>query len=168
MQAKITGFSDLKTNEYGPSAKIKLSDGDQLYINEDPTNLVGKTVDIDVNEKTSQKTGKRYKIGKIIKVYEATATTANGNSNGKDDTWNNNSGKKVPWDAYRAMAEAAHGLAVKLEPDHVSAVPSPDGIGEATVQLDRSIARAAILNTVMIAYSNGKIFVPEDDDMPPW
>jgi hypothetical protein len=144
MQTIIESFSDLKTTERGPSAKIKVSNGDQIYINEDPTNLVGKTVDIDVNDKTSQK-GNRYKVGTIIKVHEASAATASSNGNGK-----------ITWDAYRAMAEAAHSLAGKLEPD------VPDG------NLDRSSARAAILNTVMIAYSNGKIVLSEDDDNFPW
>lgn len=144
MQTTIESFSDLKTTDRGTSAKIKASNGDQIYINEDPTNLVGKTIDIDVNEKTSQK-GNRYKVGKIIKVHELVATAVS-NGNGK-----------ITWDAYRAMAEAAHGLAGKLEPDFV---------GEPA--MDRSSARAAILNTVMIAYSNGKIFVPEDDDIPPF
>lgn len=147
MQIVIDSFSDLKTTDRGPSAKIKARNGDQIYINEDPTNLVGKTVDIDVNEKTSQK-GNRYKVGKILKVYEATAANSNGNNNGK-----------ITWDAYRAMAEAAHGLAHMLEPD----LP---GQQAGDVHIDRSSARAAILNTVMIAYSNGKIFVPEEDDTP--
>ncbi len=158
MQTKIESFSDLKTNEYGPSAKVKLGNGQQLFINEDPTNLVGKTVDIDVKEKTSQKTGKNYTVGKITKVYEATATTSNGNGNGGNG--------KITWDAYRAMAEAAHGLAVKLEPDVEDVA---QGGGDNFIKVDRSTARAAILNTVMIAYSNGKIVVPADeDDIPPF
>ncbi len=153
----IKSFSDLKENEYGPSAKVKLGNNEQVYINEDPTNLVGKTVDIDVNVKTSQKTGKQYKIGKIIKIYEATATASNGNGNGK-----------ITWDAYRAMAEAAHDLAHKLEPDGVAPHIEGDDHGYHTT-VDRSTARAAILNTVMIAYSNGKIVIPADeDDIPPF
>jgi len=145
MQTTIESFSDLKTTDRGPSAKIKTRNGDQIYINEDPTNLVGQTVDIDVNEKTSQK-GNRYKVGKIIKVYEATASNSNGNNNGK-----------ITWDAYRAMAEAAHELARKLEPD------APEG------GIDRSQARASIVNTTLSRYCEGKIFVPaEDDDIPPF
>jgi hypothetical protein len=84
-----------------------------------------------------------------------------------DTTWNNNTGKKVSWDAYRAMAEAAHELASKLEPDAKRLGPNDDGM-ETFISLDRSTARAAILNTVMIAYSNGKIYVLAVDDDIPW
>jgi len=150
----VQSFSDLKTNEFGTSAKVQLGNGESVFINEDPAKLVGKTVDIEITKKNS-KAGREYKIGKIIKVHEATVTAsaqgANGNNNGK-----------ITWDAYRAMAEAAHELANKLEPDGSF---NTDDSG-AYQNMDRSTARAAILNTVMIAYSNGKIFVPEDDDMP--
>jgi hypothetical protein len=157
MQTKIESFSDLKTNEFGTSAKVLLGNGEQVYINEDPAKLVGKTVDIEITKKNS-KAGREYKIGKIAKVYEATATASNGNGNGK-----------ITWDAYRALAEAAHGLAMKLEPDDETERVDRDG-GRVQAMVDRSTARAAILNTVMIAYSNGKIVVPEDDDdqIPPF
>jgi hypothetical protein len=154
MQTKIESFSDYKKNEYGPSAKVKLSNGDYVFINEEPAPLVGKTVEIEVNEKPNKAGTRTYKVGKISKVYEATATTSNGNGNGK-----------ITWDAYRAMAEAAHSLAMKLEPDEITC----DENGGNEVRTDRGSARAAILNTVMIAYSNGKIFVPtDDDDIPPF
>ncbi len=153
MKTTIESFSDYKETERGPSAKIKLSTGEVCFINENPKGLVGMTVDIEVNTKTTQDGKRTYKIGKITKVYEATATASNGNGNGK-----------ITWDAYRAMAEAAHGLANKLEPDG----SFNTGVeGEAFQTMDRSTARAAILNTVMIAYSNGKIVVPEiEDDLP--
>ncbi len=158
MQTKIESFSDYKKNEYGPSAKVKLSNGEQVYINEEPAPLVGKTVDIEVNDKPNKAGTRTYKVGKISKVYEATATTSNGNGNGGNS--------KITWDAYRAMAEAAHELAVKLEPDELD--PGDQG-DVARVRTDRGTARAAILNTVMIAYSNGKITVPDiEDDIPPF
>lgn len=146
MQIKIDSFSDLKQTDRGPSAKISAG-GHSYYVNEDPTSLVGKTVEIEVTEKTSAK-GNKYSIAKIVKVIEA---AGNGNGNGH-----------ISWDDYRAMAEAAHGLASKLEPDSINIV----GENDPSTIIDRSTARAAILNTVMIAYSNGKIFVPVDDDMP--
>ncbi len=157
MQTKIESFSDYKTNQYGPSAKVKLSNGDYVFINEEPAPLVGKTVDIEVTDKPNKAGTRTYKVGKISKVYEATAANSNGNNNGK-----------ISWDDYRAMAEAAHDLAAKLEPDAKRIGPNDDGL-ETFISLDRSTARAAILNTVMIAYSNGKIFVPADeDDIPPF
>lgn len=153
MQVTIASFSDYKKTDRGPSAKIKTTNGDQIYINEEPAPLVGKTVDIDVNEKTSQK-GNRYKVGKITKVYEATAANSDGNHNGK-----------ITWDAYRAMAEAAHSLAMKLEPDPVEI--RTDGLSIPV--LDRSQARASIVNTTLSRYCEGKIFVPADeDDIPPF
>ncbi len=154
MQTIIESFSDYKTNEYGPSAKFKLSNGDQVFINEEPGPLVGKTVDIEIKDKPNKAGTRNYKVGKITKVYEATATNSNGNNNGK-----------ISWDAYRAMAEAAHGLAMKLEPDEVTEGDE----GAQLVRTDRGRARTAILNTVMMAYANGKIFVPDDsDDIPPF
>ena len=50
----------------------------------------------------------------------------------------------VTWDDYREMMERAHVAASGLEPD------SPE-------------ARAAIVNTVMIAFSNGKVSLPKQD-----
>lgn len=148
MQIKIDSFSDLKTTDRGPSAKIKAGN-DTYYVNEDPTNLVGKTVEMEVTEKISAK-GNKYKIAKIIKVLEAAASSGNGHG--------------ISWDDYRQMAEAAHELAMKLEAD-VFADNGQEGVPIVTV--DRSHARAAILNTVMIAFSNGKIANPLiDDDMP--
>ncbi|MES2367115.1 MAG: hypothetical protein V4563_14660, partial [Pseudomonadota bacterium] len=82
MQTIIESFSDYKKNEYGPSAKVKLSNGDQVYINEEPAPLVGKTVDIEVNEKPNKAGTRTYKVGKITKVYEATATTSAQSANG--------------------------------------------------------------------------------------
>jgi len=146
MQLTIESFSDYKKTDRGPSAKIKATNGDLIYINEEPGPLVGKTVDMDVNEKTSQK-GNRYKVGKILKVYEGSEA---GSSN-----------DKITWDAYRAMAEAAHDLAKKLEPDRIDS-----GGGENFVTVDRSAARVRFTNNVMMAYANGKIVVPEEEDDP--
>jgi flagellar hook assembly protein FlgD len=161
MKTTIESFSDYKTNQYGPSAKVKLGTGDQVFINEQPEPLIGKTVDIEITDKPNKAGTRTYKIGKISKVYEQSTATAT-NSNG-----NNNGAGKITWDAYRAMAEAAHSLAMKLEPDEIDV---SEATGHETVRTDRGSARAAILNTVMIAYSNGKIFVPEDDDdqIPPF
>lgn len=139
MQLHIDSFSDLKSTERGPSAKIKCGNN-TYYVNEDPTNFVGKDVEAEITEKTSAK-GNKYSIAKIVKVIEGAAGKSNGH---------------ITWDDYRAMAEAAHELAMKMEPD------APEG------GIDRSAARAAILNTVMIAYSNGKIIVPTEDDNVPW
>jgi hypothetical protein len=92
-----------------------------------------------------------------------------------DDTWSNNSGKKVPWEGCIVFAKAAHELALELEPDELD--PGDQG-DSARIRTDKSVARAAILNTLMIAYTGGKILVPKDeadeyvppaeDDIPPF
>ncbi len=83
-----------------------------------------------------------------------------------------NGAKQITWDDYRNLAEAAHELASKLEPDEIKTYPfGEDGNDKEShlLKVDRSTARAAILNTVMIAYSNGKFTVPKEEDsyVPP-
>jgi hypothetical protein len=154
MQFTIDKVSDVKVGQYGPSSKVQ-SGSDFYFVKEDATPLIGKTVEADVNEKTSQKTGNRYKVAKILKVIESAPAPAQQNGNGK-----------ITWDAYRAMAEAAHELATKLEPDEFTVHPDENSDMAVRVRADRAGARAAITNTCLIAYSNGKIFVREDDDEP--
>ncbi len=152
MQITIDKVTDTKQGQYGWSSKV-WHGNEYFYVNSDATQYVGKLVEAEI----SPKPGKNYKVGKIIAVLNenAPAQSQNGNGNGK-----------ITWDAYRAMAEAAHELAVKLEPDELD--PGDQG-DVARVRTDRGTARAAILNTVMIAYSNGKITVPDiDDDIPPF
>ncbi len=152
MQTIIESFSDYKKTERGPSAKIKLGTGDWCFINEDPAPLVGRTVDIDLR----QPEGKRYKVGTITKVYEATATASNGNSNGK-----------ITWDDYRKVAEAAHELACKFEPDTINGLEEDNS----TTVVDRSPARVGFVNNVMRAYAEGRFIVPKEDaedDIPPF
>ncbi len=156
MQTIIDSFSDYKKNQYGPSAKVKLSNGDYVFINEEPGPLVGKTVEIEVNEKQNKAGTRTYKIGKIGKVYEATATASNGNSNGK-----------ITWDDYRKVAEAAHELACKFEPDTINGLEEDNS----TTVVDRSPARVGFVNNVMRAYAEGRFIVPKEDaedDIPPF
>lgn len=156
MKVIIDRVSDAKQGQYGWSSKIYFGDAN-CYINSDATNLVGKTVDLETTEKFS-KAGNKYLVGKILRVLENAEPAARSqNGNGK-----------ITWDAYRAMAEAAHELATKLEPDEFTVHPDENSNMAVNVRADRAAARAAILNTVMIAYSNGKIFVPEVDEEIPW
>jgi hypothetical protein len=145
MQVHVDQVADIKTGQYGVSSKV-VSGKDHYFVNEDATQYIGKDLEMEISEKTSAK-GNKYKIGKILGTVQA----ASGNGNGHVG---------ISWDDYRNMAEAAHSLAMKLEPDgtvitELNALP--------ITNIDRSTARAAILNTVMIAYSNGKIFIPEED-----
>ncbi len=161
MQTIIESFSDYKKNEYGPSAKVKLGNGDQVYINEEAAPLVGKTVDIEVTDKPNKAGTRTYKVGKITKVYEATATTSNGNGNGAG---------KITWDDYRKLVEAVHSLAKQLEPDDETERVDRDG-GRIQTVVDRSPARVGFVNNVMRAYAEGRFIVPKEedsDDIPPF
>jgi hypothetical protein len=64
------------------------------------------------------------------------------------------------WEEYKGMAFAAHSLAEMLEPDLPHHENEPF--------IDRSSARTAIVNTVMIAFSNGKVQAPKPDTRDPW
>lgn len=70
----------------------------------------------------------------------------------------------IPWEDYQRMAEHAHALAASLEPDTLGKGGENEELVVRTV--DRSAARAAIVNTVMIAFSNGKIALPAASDQP--
>lgn len=148
---RISNVTDAKQGQYGWSSKVWYGNNEYFYVNSDATPHIGKLVEAEILPKP----GKNYKVGKIVVPIddrEATATASNGNSNGA---------KIITWDVYRAMAEAAHSLAMKLEPDEVS---EAEGNRPKMVRTNRSKSRAAIMNTILIAYANGKIFVPEDED----
>jgi hypothetical protein len=63
----------------------------------------------------------------------------------------------VEWWDYKRMMEYAHSMAKELEPDVV--VEENQG-----AHVDRSRARSAILNSVMIAFADGKIVLPKEED----
>ena len=153
----IEQVSDIKNDDRGTSAKIKCG-ADSYYVNQDPTQYQGKQVEVEVTEKTSAK-GNKYKIAKILKVVEGVAGGA-GNGQG------------VSWRDYEKMAGLAHALAKGLEPDEVDMEATGERDGETVVtplvKIDRSHARAAILNTVMINFANGKIRLDDDGDQIPF
>ena len=153
MEIKITQVTDVKSdNRGGVSSKIHAGN-EQYYVNEDATVLVGKTVDITYETKTSKK-GNQYKVAKINKVLDGDSPSQNGH---------------IRWADYHKMASIAHALARTLEPDEKEIAPDESCNNQTFIKLDRSSARAAILNTVMIAFSNGKISLPneeEDDTIP--
>lgn len=149
MQITITQVTDVKPDSRGGMSSKIHAGNDQYFVNQDATNLNGKTVEISYEEKTSKK-GNKYKVANILKVIEA--QSGNGNGNGA-----------VHWAAYHAMMRLAYAAAVEVEPD-ISLGCTADGIES---KVDRSKARAAIVNTVMIAFTNGKLKHDElDDDIP--
>lgn len=153
---KIESFSDMKTDQRGVSAKIKAAvTNDVYYVNEDPTSLVGKMVEIEVTEKTSQK-GNKYKVAKITKVLEQKSSSGNHASNGK-----------VPWLEYQIVAKAAHALALDLEPDGLSEKQVELNSGDLPITIvDRSQARIALVQTVLVAFRDGKLDMPEVEETP--
>jgi hypothetical protein len=138
MQIKVDSVSDVKTNDKGTSSKIT-SGNVNYFVNEDATPHIGKTVEITSEERTSR-AGNKYNVAKIVKVLgEAHA----GNSGG------------ILWDDYQTAMKLAHSHAIALEPD----ITDEDG----RTLVDRSAARAALVNTAMIAYTNGKVYMPPDE-----
>jgi hypothetical protein len=107
---------------------------------------VGFRYNVEVNE--SQWNGKTYRWAKpAASPKSEQRAKPNGNGNGQ-----------IKWDDYAEMMRAAHSLANELEPDR-----------ETDVGMSKAAARAALVNTAMIAFSNGKIALeegpppPEDD-----
>lgn len=148
MQVQVTGCSDIKTNEKGTSSKMIC--GDKSYwVQEDATAHIGKTVEIEVAEKTSQ-AGRKYMVAKITKVLTAAQAPA---SNGR-----------VKWEDYKQIAKAAHELALELEPDGISGSPETP-----LVTIDRSQARIAFVQTALVALRDGRIELPaagDDGEIP--
>jgi hypothetical protein len=137
MQLKIDGVTDVKTTDKGTSSKI-LCGTASYYVQEDATKYIGQTVEATTEAKTSS-AGRAYNTAKILKVVGAAAASGNG--------------RGISWADYEIMAKLAHSFAVSMEPDQ-------DNNG---LLIDRSQARAAMVNTIMIAYSNGKIYLPDEE-----
>lgn len=78
---------------------------------------------------------------------------------------NGNGSGKIPWMEFTAAFRAAHAMALEVEPDSHTNIITSDG-AITTTPLDRSTARAALVNTAIIAFSNGKIETPEIEATP--
>jgi len=115
-----------------------------LFVNDKPKQ--GDKFEVDVKESEFQ--GRKYRWATPVKGKEEPIKEQQANGS---------------WEHYAEMARAAHNLAQELEPD--ADVELVRGSPE-LVHLDRSHARAAILNTVMIAYSNGKVALPAEPEPP--
>lgn len=118
---------------------VKHSDGNWYNLIVDAKPSQGQTFDVDV--KTREFQGKTYRWAEIVKKPAASHATGNGN------------GAAVSWTEYELMMSLAHHAATQLEPD--------------SDIVDRSTARAALVNTVMIAFTNGKIVVDKEDENEP-
>jgi hypothetical protein len=121
---------------------VKHEDGNWFNLITDSKPAQGARYNVDVKE--TQFNGRTYRWANIIQAQKAASQ--------------NGAGQSHPWEDYARMARVAHELACDLEPDET---------GAGTHFEDRSQARAAILNTVMIAFSNGKIELPKDSQAEP-
>ena len=121
-----------------------------LFVNDKPKQ--GDKFEVDV--KTSEWNGRTFRWATPVKGKEAPQQKeANGS-----------------WEHYAEMARAAHRLAKELEPDS-SRWPQllQEGGSEDPAEIitcDRSRARAAILNTCLIAYSEGRVALPAEPEPP--
>ena len=61
---------------------------------------------------------------------------------------------KIAWLDWQTMTRAAHAMAMELEPDQAA-------VSASNPLFDRSTARIAMVNTIMIAFSNGKLDLPD-------
>lgn len=136
-QITIAAIGQEKQSKFGAYFGIKVGDEWLNVSGNRDESLKGKTFEAEIKQ-----SGK-YKWAKLTKEVVA--------SNGHGP------GGIISWWHYAEMAKLAHGLASELEPDQTGNNPPED----------RSQARAAIMNTVMIAFSNGKVSLPVDDDAVP-
>ena len=151
MQVTIQSVKDVKQGQYGLSSKIVTNAG-EFFVNEDATARVGKSFEIEVTEKTSAQ-GRQYKIAKLVKEIAGAVAQASGN------------GYAHKLDDFIFVAHEAHKLACELEPDGVASPPAGSEEQPITT-IDRSRARAAIVNTFVMAFSKGQIAIPSADDIP--
>jgi hypothetical protein len=115
------------------------------FMDEKPTR--GQKLNVDVKE--SEYNGKTYRWAEIVKAAQTSAAPAPAAQNGAGHSG------AMSFDDCETVAREAHRLALELEPDDVN------------LNLDRAQARAAIVNTFMIAFTNGKIAAPEGGPPPP-
>lgn len=128
---------------------IKHEDDNWYNLITDAKPAMGAKYNVDVKE--TQYNGKTYRWANIIAPQGAAKAQAESNGH-------------VKWEDYRLMAEIAHDLAKVLEPDEQIQIVNG---GPEVQHVDRSAARAAIVNTCMIAFANGKISLPQDDEGAP-
>ena len=141
MEILIEAVGQEKQSKFGAYFGVKVN-GEWLNVsgNRDES-LKGRRFEAEI------KPSGKFKWAKLVKEI------GSGNSSGRGG-----GGSGIPWESYAAMARLAHELALEMEPDET---------GSESHFEDRSQARAAIMNTVMIAFSNGKIALPDDEGIPP-
>lgn len=135
VEVKVQGVNHGKTQK--GKDKTQLFDGKNWF------NLLGKVEGLEGKTVNLKPTGFRdwYELAFIA---DEKSETGNGSAL--------STSSKIEWSIYMDLVRSAHDLAKDLEPD----IP-----GEGGALLDRSEARRAIVNTILIAHSNGAFEFPE-------
>lgn len=110
---------------------------------------------INVVTDTKPEKGQTLQVGEI-KVSESGGRTyrwAQVDEKAQQSKQANNNGH-IPWHEYERLARVAHTLALSLEPDETGS--------EAHFE-DRSQARIALVQTVLVALRDGKVALPKDE-----
>ena len=152
MQGKVEATGNDKLGQYGPYTSIKVG-GAWFTVNGKTADYTGKEVKFEVQDKG------KYKVGKNVEFVEA---QAGGSGGAKPQGASTGAVPIIEWMA--AMKEF-HKLALELEPDgeDVAEGDGPEGAHTLkAIVVDRSQARAAILNTCMIALSKRRIDMIDD------
>ena len=148
MEIVVERVTDLKEGQYGLSCKI-WQGRDLWFFNGDATGLAGHRIEIEVTDKG------KYKVAKLVKDLGPKEAQAHG------------TGPAAPagltlTDWLNAM-QRVHGIVTDLEPDSVETAVDPQNQLIKYVTVDRSTARAALVNTTLIALSNGRISIDKPD-----
>ena len=150
-----------QTRQNTPKRGIK-HDGQWLTVTHDNQQLLaGLIIGQEIEVTDPKQYGKTW-FSSLKKVIEkaAPAAPAQGQGPAQDASKQapptpqaGNSGR-IAWANYIRAVRAAHALALDLEPNEEGGLP------------DRSQARAALVNTMAIALTNGRIELPGPEDEP--
>ena len=133
---KIDAVSGVKSNQYGDYFSIKVGN---RWINVKGQPIPGLKGNKVLAETKTSADGK-YTWAKINAPEEKAPPPAAEQANGS-------------WEHYAEMARAAHNLALELEPDRED--------GE-----DRSEARMAFVQSIIVAFREGKVNLPAEPEPP--
>lgn len=139
MMVKIESCTkDTRTTKGGVLHTGIKANGQWYNIAGDQRNLYGKEVNLEIN-------------GQWAKLVKQSAMAITGKSSSDDNQL------QIAWEDYIVAVRKAHLVANDLEPDENRTI---DG------HINRSQARATLVNTMMIALTNGQISLPQTGEPP--
>ena len=154
MQGKVEAVGQDKQGQYGPYTSVKVG-GVWYTVNGTGAEWANKEIKFDVQDKG------KYKVGKNVEIVETAPPAGASGASGTSQAG------AVPLSEWMVAMRELHKIAAELEPDELANEGGDQTTGGEAhtvplVKVDRSMARAAILNTCMIALSNGKIDMTDD------